>query len=121
MIRVLIEVVHPAHVLFFLNAIKAMKARGDTILIVSRHKDVTCDLLDRFGLEHKPLSTAGDGKVGLAMELIVRDSRLFREVRKFNPDVMLGFGGVAFRMLANCLVSLLSAFTIPTQPRCKMV
>ena len=101
--RILFDIVHPAHVLFFRNVIAMMKARNNEIMIVSRHKDVTCDLLDGFSLDHKPISTAGEGKIGLAKELIIRDFRLFHEVRRFRPDVMLGFGGVAISHVGKLL------------------
>lgn len=93
--RILVEVVHPAHVLFFKNAIERMQARGDIVKIVSRHKDITCDLLEQFGFPHQPISIAGQGKFGLAKELVIRDLRLLKIARNFRPDIMLGFGGVA--------------------------
>lgn len=93
--RVLFDIVHPADVLFFKRPIDALIARGDDVLILSRHKDVTCELLDGFGLAHKPASTAGKGLVGLATELIVRDLTTLRHALTFRPDVMVGFGGAA--------------------------
>ncbi len=93
--RVLIDIVHPADVLFFKRPIEMLTARGDQIEIVSRRKDVTCDLLDEFGLPHRAISIAGSGLVGLAAELVGRDWAMLRAVRRFRPDVMVGFGGVA--------------------------
>lgn len=93
--RVLFDIVHPADVLFFKRPIEALIARGDDILILSRHKDVTCDLLDEFGLPHRPASTAGRGIIGLAAELITRDIAVLRHALSFKPDVMIGFGGTA--------------------------
>lgn len=93
--KVLVEVVHPADVLFFRRPLLMLQARGDEVLIASRHKDVTVDLLDAFGLAHLPLSRAGDGLAGLGAELMERDWALWRAVRLFRPDVMVGFGGLA--------------------------
>ncbi len=93
--RVLVDVVHPANVLFFLNPIRMMRERGDEVLILSRHKDIACRLLDEFGLPHTPISRAGRGVLGLARELPRRDLALLRKARRFRPDVMVGFGGVA--------------------------
>ncbi|MBT8460544.1 MAG: hypothetical protein KJN60_12815 [Boseongicola sp.] len=44
--RVLFEIVHPADVLFFKRPLETLRARGDEFLVLSRHKDIACDLLD---------------------------------------------------------------------------
>lgn len=93
--KVLFDIVHPAHMLFFYRPILRLADKGAQIVIASRHKDLTTDLLDHFGLEHTPLSTAGSGMAGLAFEMIVRDFRMLRLARRERPDVMAGFGGVA--------------------------
>jgi predicted glycosyltransferase len=93
--RVLFDLVHPSDALFFVHAIRTLKANGADVRVVSRHKDVLVPLLDELGIAHTPITTAGDGKLGLAMELLRRDYRLLRIAREFRPDVMVGFGGVA--------------------------
>lgn len=93
--RILFDIVHPADVHFFKHAIAALTARGDKVRILSRHKDITCELLDEIGLDHTPVSRAASGQFGLARELMWRDLRMLREVVRFRPDVMVGFGGVA--------------------------
>lgn len=93
--RVLFDIVHPADVLFFKRPLEMLAARSDDVLILSRHKDVACALLDEFGFAHRPVSTAGTGMVGLATELLRRDLAVIAAARKFRPDVMIGFGGVA--------------------------
>lgn len=93
--RVLFEIVHPADVLFFKRPMEMLRDRGDELLILSRHKDVACDLLDALGFTHQPISDAGSGLVGLARELVARDLATWRAARGFRPDVMVGFGAVA--------------------------
>lgn len=93
--RVLFDLVHPANSLVFHHAIKTLQRAGDEVLLVSRHKDVLVPLLDGMGFAHTPITTAGQGQAGLARELILRDWRLWRAARRFRPDVMVGFGGVA--------------------------
>ncbi len=90
----LIEIVHPADVLFFVRPIRILRSRGHGISIVSRRKDVACELLDRFDFAHEPISSQGSGLLGLAFELVRRDAALMLHVRRHRPDVMLGFGGV---------------------------
>jgi predicted glycosyltransferase len=93
--KVLFDLVHPADALFFYNPIKALQSAGADIRIASRHKDVLVPLLDELGLPHLPLTEAGEGRVGLARELLQRDYRLWKLARAFRPNAMVGFGGVA--------------------------
>ncbi|GAB5389760.1 MAG: hypothetical protein Alpg2KO_27280 [Alphaproteobacteria bacterium] len=93
--RVLFDMVHPADVLFYERPIRMLQAEGAACRILSRHKDITCDLLDRLGFEHRPISRMGKGMIALGSELLVRDWRVWQEARSFRPDVMTGFGGVA--------------------------
>ena len=93
--RVLFDIVHPADVLFFKRPLDHLISRGVETLILSRHKDVTCGLLNGFGFARRPISTAGRGSIGLAAELVRRDVATARAARKFRPDVMIGFGGIA--------------------------
>jgi predicted glycosyltransferase len=102
-VKVLIDIVHPADVLFFLNPIKELRKGGHEVRIVSRVKDVTCELLDLYELAHKPISQAKKGVIGLGLELIKRDISLFKEVRDFRPDVMAGFGGVSISHIGKLL------------------
>ena len=93
--RILFDMVHPADVLFFLHPIRKLLAAGNVVDIASREKDVTCALLDQFGLPHRSASTAATGYFGLAQEMLVRDAVILRRAIRFRPDVMVGFGGVA--------------------------
>lgn len=101
--RVLIDIVHPADVLFFLNPILELQRNGHDVKVVSRVKDVTCELLDLYKIEHSPISSAKKGVVGLAMELFKRDLSLFKVARNFKPDVMAGFGGVSISHVGKLL------------------
>lgn len=119
--KILFDIVHPADVLFFLKPMRLMQARGDLIKIVSRQKDVACELLDQFDLEHEPISVAGNGRFGLAKELVARDWELLKAARLFRPDVMLGFGGVAISHVGKLVgipsVSFYAADTASLQTR----
>ncbi len=93
--RVLFDLVHPADGLFFHHAIRRLQAAGHQVCIASREKDILLPLLDELGHEHRPISRAGAGRSGLALELLRRDWRLLGLAREFRPDIMVGFGGVA--------------------------
>ena len=102
-LRILIDVVHPADVLFFLHPIRRLLNTGHEVLIASREKDVTHDLLKDFGLVHRSASKAGSGVVGLAWELVLRDIKMLRLVKDFQPDIMCGFGGVSISHVGRVL------------------
>jgi len=92
--RLAIDLLHPAHVHFFKNLIGILRDRGDDVLLTARRKDITLELLDQLGLPYETISTLGAGRLGLAVEMLTRDVRLYRRVRRFNPDVLTGITGV---------------------------
>lgn len=89
MMRVLYDAVHPADVHFFRQAIGHQLQRGDAVLVTSRHKDMTVPLLNACGIPHRAISTRGRGLFGLFVELGVRDARLLRAARAFDPHVVV--------------------------------
>ncbi len=93
--RFLVDIVHPADVLFFLRPIRILKERGHAVDVASRRKDVTGDLLVSFGIEHTPVSDQGQGLISLGLELVRRDLAIYRRLRSQTYDATLGFGGVA--------------------------
>ncbi|MGX7953493.1 DUF354 domain-containing protein [Tsuneonella sp. HG249] len=93
--RLLFDMVHPADAMFFHHAIRALEGDGVDVCIASRQKDVLTGLLDDLGHQHRPLSNARAGRGGQALELIERDLALLSFVRRWRPDVLVGFGGVA--------------------------
>lgn len=79
---------------FFKNPATLLTNAGHTLLFTSREKDVTTPLLDQLGLPHKVLSSSsGKGLVSLAGELLSRNTALYREVKRFKPDIMASIGG----------------------------
>lgn len=101
--RILFDIVHPAHALFFKNAIEQLHGEGAQIAIASRQKDVVVDLLDSWGFDHRPVSKSGRGVPKLAIELVKRDLAVLQMARRFRPDVMVGFGGVAISHVGKLL------------------
>lgn len=92
--RILVDVTHPAHFHFFKNAVSLWKKRGHEVFLTARRKDIAVDLLKRHGYEYEDLGPARSGLLGLSVELVVRNFRLFRVVNRIKPDVMIGISGV---------------------------
>src|SRR5215831_14202778 len=90
--RVLIDILHPAHVHFFRNFHAEMESRGHQVCITARDKDRSVELLRAFGLPYQQISAQKSG-AGLAVEMAQRTPRLMKIMRSFKPDVMTGIMG----------------------------
>ena len=90
--RILIDILHPAHVHFFRNFHAEMTDRGHQLRITARDKDRSVELLQAFGLPYQQISRQKSG-AGLAVEMAGRTARLMKIMRSFRPDVMTGIMG----------------------------
>lgn len=93
--RILIDILHPAHVHVFKHFREEMISRGHQVLITAREKDVAVGLLEEYKIPHEVISSQQRGRLGLAGELIVRSKRLYSIARRFKPTVMTGIMGPA--------------------------
>lgn len=87
--NVLFDIVHPAQVHFFKNAIWKLKDRGDRVLVTARKKDIAIDLLEALDIEYTCISEKGSNILAMGFELVSRTIRLIKLARKFRPDVMV--------------------------------
>ncbi|MBT8193984.1 MAG: DUF354 domain-containing protein, partial [Acidimicrobiia bacterium] len=101
--RILIDILHPAHVHFFKHFRTEMLDRGHEVLVTAREKDVAVDLLEELGIPHEVISTQRSGLFGLAGELAQRSYRLARIARRFRPTVLTGIMGVAIAPVGRML------------------
>jgi len=88
--RILIDILHPAHVHFFRNFIREAKSHGHSICVTARDKEMTLELLRTYQIEHLVLTRQAKGSIGLAFELIKHSFLVWRVARKFQPDLMIG-------------------------------
>ena len=102
--KVLVDIGHPAHVHFFHNPIRRLKAHGHEVVITSRDKEFSLDLLNELGLQHQPISSLGKGgMVSLGKELILRNCSLARVVLKERPNIMAAIGGVSIAQVGRVI------------------
>jgi predicted glycosyltransferase len=92
-VRILLDVLHPAHVHFFRNFYGEMEARGHELYITARDKDHSADLLRTFDLPFEQISSQRSGAFGLATELFTRTRALLSVAKAFEPDVLTGIMG----------------------------
>jgi len=92
--RIVVDINHPAHVHYFKNFIWGMQKKGHEILITASEKEISYRLLDNYGFSYQKL---GSYKTSLAKKILnipVLDYRMLLSVRKFRPDLFLGFGSI---------------------------
>lgn len=66
--KILVDIAHPAHFHFFFPAMEIWQSRGYELVLATRDKDITLDLLDNYGLPYTLLSRARPGMVALLRE-----------------------------------------------------
>ncbi len=87
--KILFDIVHPAHVHFFKHMIRGLEKRGHETRIVARDKDVTNALLDRLGFPYETVGRPKKSLFGMAGELLRRDWVLARVARAFRADLIV--------------------------------
>ena len=90
--RLLFDILHPAHVHVFRNLIHELGARGHEVTITLREKDIARDLLEQYGLPYEVLSRKKTG-LGLAVEFVQRGAELWRVAERFQPHFLAGVMG----------------------------
>lgn len=84
---------HPAHFWFFSNFIRIMKQKGHQFIILSRDKDCTLELLNKYNLKHQCLSKQKPGKINLIIESIKRLYLTLKIIKKEKPEILTGCMG----------------------------
>lgn len=107
--KIAIDVNHPAHVHFFRHFISAMEKNGGEVLITAHEKDVTCPLLDHYGLNYVKLGMAQRGLFRKAVNVPFKDFMMYRAVKDFDPDIFMGIDSyraahVSRMMNRSCIV-----------------
>src|SRR5260221_924088 len=92
-LRLALDITHPAHFHFFKNAVLEWQDRGHSVLLLSRNKDLTLELLDAAGWQHTCLSKAREGKLGLAIELTEHSSGVWRAIGRHKSQVIAAIAG----------------------------
>lgn len=102
-LRVMIDILHPAHVHFFRCFHAEMVSRGHQVLVTSRQKDCTTALLEEFRIPHRCLSHSTRTPHGQAFELMTRTARFVREARRFRPNALTGIMGPTIALAGKVL------------------
>lgn len=93
--KILLDILHPAHVHFFRIAHELLSNSGHEVIVTARDKDLTVRLLELYHIPHTIISTEATGKPGLFNELVSRNLRMTRFAMKERPNVMASIGGIS--------------------------
>ena len=107
--RIVVDINHPAHVHCFRYFIREMEKNGHEVLITATEKDISIKLLDSLGYEYVNLGSYGATLFQKLVNLPIIDYRMYRAVKKFDPDIFIGLGSiraahVAFAMRRKSIV-----------------
>jgi len=91
MSKVMIDICHPADVHFFRHIITHLTDKGHEVLVLSRPKDVSLQLLDEFGVEFEVRGTHYSSLLGKAYGLLRRNRLVRLNIKEFKPDLIMGF------------------------------
>jgi uncharacterized protein len=89
--KILIDIGHPAHVHYFRNFIGLMTRKGHEILVTSRNKEVTFDLLRKYNIPFTGRGKGGKRFIGKILYMLKADLKLINIGLRFKPDLLLSF------------------------------
>lgn len=101
--KVMIDILHPAHVHFFRNFIQEMQKDGHDLLITARNKEMTLTLLQEYDIPYTLISTVKKGFLGRFQEQLQRSLKFYQLARKFKPDLLISEQGVTTAPLGKIL------------------
>jgi uncharacterized protein len=93
-VRIVVDINHPGQVHYFKNFIRDVRAHGHEVLVTASEKEITFRLLRDYGLDFVPLGSYGNTMAKKALSIPRLDLKMYAAVRKFRPDVFLGFGSI---------------------------
>jgi len=101
--KIVVDINHPAHVHFFKNFIWEMEKRGHQIFITASQKDLARYLLDKYNFNYSFLGSYGGSIIKKIVNVPILDLRMYCSIKKFKPDLFLGFGSIRAAHVAKMM------------------
>ena len=89
--HLLIDIGHPGHVHYFRNLIKILEAHNNQVMVISRDKEVTFELLRYYKIPFKSRGKGGKSFTGKLFYMLYAVILIFKIGLKFKPDVIISF------------------------------
>lgn len=93
--RLLIFTNTPAHVHLYKHAVAELERRGHEVAVLGRDYDCTAALLSYYDLPHRIYGICDTTKYSLFRQLPSHFTSIFRQARRFDPDLIFGMGSYA--------------------------
>ncbi|MTI83711.1 MAG: DUF354 domain-containing protein [Firmicutes bacterium] len=103
MLRIVIDINHPAHVHFFKNFYWQMKRNNHDLLVTASRKEMAFDLLGSYDINFVDLGSYGNTLFSKARNLLNLDYKMYKVCSEFKPDIMVGLGSVRAPHVASIL------------------
>ncbi|MDW3193284.1 MAG: DUF354 domain-containing protein [Cytophagales bacterium] len=89
--KALVDIGHPAHVHYFKNFIRIFQEQGNEVLVTARSKEISHELLKLANIPFVSRGKGSNGALGKLLYIAKGDWIIYREARKFKPDIFLSF------------------------------
>jgi len=101
--RIICDAGHPAHIHLFKNALWQLERNGHRFLITTRDKEVTLDLLRKYGMEHVSFGRRYTDILGKAYGMFKFNSKMLSVARRFSADLFISHGSMYAAHAASLL------------------
>lgn len=91
---------HPAHVHLFKNSIEELEETDDVEVVV-RDKEIIVDLLEAYDIDYTVLADGFESVSSLPLTQLQYEFNVWRHVRRFDPDLVVGVGGMTASHVAT--------------------
>ncbi len=87
--KIIVDINHPAHVHFFRHFISEIRASGAEVVITATSKDITFELLGRFGLKYIDMGSYGKNMIVKYINFIIVNFRMLFVLLRERPDIVV--------------------------------
>lgn len=92
--KIVIDTNHPAHVHYFKNFIWEIEKRGHSIFVTASNRKTAIELLNYYKIEYTLLPEYRGSLIKKIFQIFYQDLIFYKKVRKFKPDILIGFGSI---------------------------
>jgi len=106
--RIYIDITHPVFFHFIRHLLKIMEQHNHDFFITAKDKDVVIPLMNYYNVSYTNRGKPSNTYLGKALNIIKSDFTTWRQVRKFDPDLVLCFSSpvaahTAFLLKKPCI------------------
>ncbi len=101
--NIIIGISHPKHVYIFKYLYFKLKEANHSVLVLASNKEMTCELLDKFGINYVLMGVNKKNLISKLLQVIKYFFITFFYAIKFKTDIFIGFGYIHFALVSFIL------------------